>query len=68
MLELGKNKTIVFISHRLTTTINADKIYLFENGKIIESGTHDELMALDGLYKKMFVSQSKKYIGDDYAR
>ena len=68
MLELGKNKTIVFISHRLTTTINADKIYLFENGKIIESGTHDELMALNGLYKKMFVSQSKKYIGDDYAR
>lgn len=66
MLELGKDKTLVFISHRLTTTVNADKIYLFENGRIIEAGTHDELMALNGLYHKMFVSQSSKYIGDDY--
>ena len=66
MMELGKNKTIIFISHRLTTTINASKIYLFENGKIIEAGTHDELMKLNGLYHKMFVSQSSKYIGDDY--
>ena len=66
MMELGKNKTIIFISHRLTTTINASMIYLFENGKIIEAGTHDELMRLNGLYHKMFVSQSSKYIGDDY--
>ena len=66
MIELGKNKTIIFISHRLTTTINASKIYLFENGKIIEAGTHEELMKLNGLYHKMFVSQSSKYIGDDY--
>ncbi len=66
MLAMGKDKTIIFISHRLTTTVNADKIYLFDDGKIIEEGTHDELMAKDGLYRKMFVSQSKKYIGDDY--
>lgn len=66
MIELGKNKTIIFISHRLTTTINASKIYLFENGKIIESGTHDELMRLNGMYHRMFTSQSSKYIGDDY--
>ena len=66
MLAMGKDKTIVFISHRLTTTVNADKIYLFDDGKIIEEGTHEELMAKDGLYRKMFVSQSKKYIGDDY--
>ena len=66
MLAMGKDKTIIFISHRLTTTVNADKIYLFDDGKIIEEGTHEELMAKDGLYRKMFVSQSKKYIGDDY--
>ena len=36
MLELGKNRTMIFISHRLTTTVNADRIYLFENGEIIE--------------------------------
>lgn len=66
MLAMGKDKTIIFISHRLTTTVNADKIYLFDDGKIIEEGTHEKLMAKDGLYRKMFVSQSKKYIGDDY--
>ena len=64
MMELGKEKTLVFISHRLTSTINADRIYLFEKGRIVESGTHDELMAKDGLYKKMFISQSYKYLGD----
>lgn len=66
MLAMGKDKTIIFISHRLTTTVNADKIYLFDDGKIIEEGTHEELMKHNGLYRKMFVSQSKKYIGDDY--
>ncbi len=66
MLELGKNKTMIFISHRLTTTVNADKIYLFENGKIIEQGTHQELIALDGKYKRMFDSQAIKYLGGNY--
>lgn len=66
MLALGRDKTIIFISHRLTTTVNADYIYLFEHGKIIEQGTHLELMKLDGKYKEMFTSQSKKYLGGDY--
>ena len=66
MLELGKTKTIVFISHRLTTTINADRIYLFENGEIIEAGNHSELMELDGVYKQMFSSQASKYLGGEY--
>ena len=66
MLSLGKDKTIIFISHRLTTTVNADYIYLFEYGKIIEEGTHDELIKLNGKYKEMFTSQSKKYLGGDY--
>lgn len=60
---LGKNKTIIFISHRLTTTINADYIYLFGSGKILECGTHDQLMEKNGLYKKMFSSQAYKYLG-----
>ena len=66
MLELGKNKTMIFISHRLTTTVNADKIYLFENGAILEQGTHEQLMELNGQYKKMFESQAIKYLGGDY--
>ena len=66
MLTLGKNKTIIFISHRLTTTVNADYIYLFEHGKVIEQGTHKELMKLSKKYKEMFTSQSKKYLGGEY--
>ncbi len=66
MLEIGKEKSIIFISHRLTTTVNADKIYLFDKARIIESGTHEELMKLKGKYFEMFESQSKKYLGEDY--
>lgn len=65
-LALGKDKTIIFISHRLTSTVNADYIYLFDNGKIIESGTHEELLKLNGEYKQMFLSQASKYLGGDY--
>ncbi len=66
MLSLGRDKTIIFISHRLTTTVNADYIYLFEHGKIIEQGTHEELIKLNKKYKEMFTSQSKKYLGGEY--
>jgi ATP-binding cassette subfamily B protein len=66
MLALGKDKTIIFISHRLTTTVNADYIYLFEKGRVIEEGTHTELLAKGGKYAQMFNSQSKKYLGGDY--
>ncbi len=66
MLTLGRDKTIIFISHRLTTTVNADYIYLFEKGKVVEEGTHEELMKLNKKYKEMFTSQSKKYLGGDY--
>jgi len=64
MLSLGRDRTIIFISHRLTTTVNADHIYLFEEGQIIEHGRHDELIALGGKYKDMFVSQASKYLED----
>lgn len=63
MLELGKNKTIIFISHRLSATANVDRIYLIENGKVVEEGTHNELMKIEnGRYREMFTSQAVKYI------
>lgn len=56
------DKTLIFISHRFSTTISADKIYLFEKGRILEEGSHDELMAIeDGHYKKMFMIQAEEY-------
>ena len=62
LIENAKNDTIIFISHRLSTTRMADRIYLFENGCIKEQGTHDELMALNGRYREMFDRQAQNYI------
>lgn len=59
--ELTKGKTSIFISHRLSSTRFCDRIFYLENGKIIESGTHDALMALGGAYAKMFETQSRYY-------
>lgn len=66
--ELNKNimnrvgdATVIFISHRLSTTRDADCIYMFENGEIIEQGTHRELMELGGQYADMFQCQAKYY-------
>lgn len=61
--EKAADKTVVFISHRLSTTRDADKILMLENGKIIEHGTHSELMAQGGKYYEMFTLQAKKYAG-----
>lgn len=59
--EAAKDKTIIYISHRLSSTKMADKIYMLENGKIIEEGTHDELIKINGKYAEMFTLQAKKY-------
>lgn len=61
MLTAAEHKTVIFISHRLSTTVVADKIYVMENGSIIESGSHEELMSMNGTYAKMFTLQSEKY-------
>ncbi|MCM1113977.1 MAG: ABC transporter ATP-binding protein/permease [Clostridium sp.] len=61
MLSAAKDKTVIFISHRLSTTVNADKIYVMEQGRIIESGSHNELMEMNGTYAKMFNMQAEKY-------
>ena len=61
MMTGAENKTVIFISHRLSTTRNADKIFMMEKGKIIESGSHEELMNLNGKYAEMFNLQAEKY-------
>ncbi len=61
MSEAAKEKTVIFISHRLSTTRHADKIFMMENGRVVESGTHDELMAKNGKYAYMFNLQAEKY-------
>ena len=61
MSEASDNKTVIFISHRLSTTVHADRIYVMEKGRIIESGSHDELMKRNGTYAYMFNLQAEKY-------
>lgn len=51
--NLSKNKTVIMIAHRLSSIVNADKIIVVENGKIIQEGTHNELLEKEGLYNKM---------------
>lgn len=57
--ELSKGTTLIMIAHRLSTVMNADRIHVFDDGKCIESGTHDELMAHNGLYRSMFDEYSR---------
>lgn len=61
ILNRAGDATVIFISHRLSTTRDADCIYMFENGEIIEQGTHRELMELNGQYADMFRCQAKYY-------
>ena len=57
--ELKQGRTTLIIAHRLSTIKNADMIYVLRKGKVIESGTHEELLNLDGSYKKMYETQVK---------
>ena len=59
--KLSRDKTVIIISHRFSTVRNADKIYVVEDGKIIESGSHQQLMKLDKQYASMFNMQAKGY-------
>ncbi len=52
--ELSKGKTLIMIAHRLSTVMNADRIFVMENGRCIETGSHSELMNENGMYKRMF--------------
>jgi len=55
--ELLKNRTSFVIAHRLSTIINADKVLVIESGQIVESGTHQELLQIGGLYQKLYNMQ-----------
>ncbi len=62
MLSATKDKTVIFISHRLSTTRLADRIIMLEQGRIVEQGSHSELLERDGKYAQMWRVQAGAYI------
>lgn len=65
MLTATDGETVIFISHRLSATRDADRIYMFENGTVIEQGSHEELMTLNGEYAKMWKLQAQNYLAEE---
>jgi len=63
--EMAEEKTAVFITHRLASTMITDRILVMDSGRIVQSGSHDELMASGGLYADMFRIQKQWYIRED---
>ena len=61
MIRATEGRSVIFISHRLSSATLADRVYMMEDGEIIEEGTHSELMEKDGKYAEMFRLQAKNY-------
>ena len=60
LMKISNNRTTIVIAHRLSTVVNSDKILYLENGSVLESGSHQELLDAKGLYAKAFNSQVEK--------
>ena len=65
ILEATRGRTTILISHRFSTVRHADRICVLEHGRVVELGTHDELMALDGRYRTMFDLQASRFHAEE---
>ena len=60
--ELSRDKLTIFVSHRLSSAVGASKIVVLDKGRAVEVGTHEELMAREGVYCELFTTQAQRYI------
>jgi len=59
--EMARDRAVILISHRFSTVYRADRIYIMDKGAMVESGTHGELMELNGVYRRMYEVQARAY-------
>ena len=65
MIRATKGRSVIFISHRLSSAVLADRVILMDKGQIAEIGTHNELLAQNGKYAEMFRRQAENYLGSE---
>jgi len=60
--EIAKDKTTIFVTHRLASVKSADRIIVLDSGSILEDGSHEQLMSQKGKYYEMYMSQAEWYV------
>lgn len=65
LIDATKDKTVIYISHRLSSAVLSDRIFVISNGRISESGTHKQLLGSDGEYSRMFKLQASGYVREE---
>jgi ATP-binding cassette subfamily B protein len=66
--RVARGRTVVTVTHRLSSTVNADRIFVLDRGKLAEQGRHDELLQVDGLYRQLWEKQSGFAVSEDGSR